>query len=202
MDEPSHWTWSTPSGSSAAAWSICSTNPRDYGCGLPSTGSRATPHRWRPRCAKRVRRCAASSSSPVRTPSGRSTRSWPTVPCATPSGRGPSGSTTTSTPTGFLLAGGHQLSGPAAPATHPDPTLRQPACVLHFYDTSRNGTRRWCSMDGCGGRAKAARHYQRHRAAPPPGSPRLGSPRPGQLDRTRSTRSGQWLFQFSAAPCA
>ncbi|WP_121154630.1 CGNR zinc finger domain-containing protein [Micromonospora pisi] len=38
-----------------------------------------------------------------------------------------------------------------------------PACVLHFYDTSRNGTRRWCSMDGCGGRAKAARHYQRHR---------------------------------------
>ncbi|MCG5471683.1 CGNR zinc finger domain-containing protein [Micromonospora sp. LAH09] len=38
-----------------------------------------------------------------------------------------------------------------------------PACVLHFYDTSRNGTRRWCSMDGCGARAKAARHYQRHR---------------------------------------
>ncbi|MCO1597457.1 CGNR zinc finger domain-containing protein [Micromonospora sp. RHAY321] len=38
-----------------------------------------------------------------------------------------------------------------------------PACVLHFYDTSRNGTRRWCSMDGCGSRAKAARHYQRHR---------------------------------------
>lgn len=39
-----------------------------------------------------------------------------------------------------------------------------PDCVLHFYDTSRNGTRRWCSMDGCGGRAKAARHYQRQRA--------------------------------------
>ncbi|MEU1678127.1 CGNR zinc finger domain-containing protein [Micromonospora zamorensis] len=38
-----------------------------------------------------------------------------------------------------------------------------PACVLHFYDTSRNGTRRWCSMDGCGSRAKAARHYHRHR---------------------------------------
>ncbi|MFC4019085.1 CGNR zinc finger domain-containing protein [Micromonospora sp. GCM10011542] len=38
-----------------------------------------------------------------------------------------------------------------------------PTCVLHFYDTSRNGTRRWCSMDGCGSRAKAARHYQRQR---------------------------------------
>ncbi|WP_244166242.1 CGNR zinc finger domain-containing protein [Micromonospora saelicesensis] len=32
-----------------------------------------------------------------------------------------------------------------------------------FYDTSRNGTRRWCSMDGCGARAKAARHCQRQR---------------------------------------
>ncbi|MEU8391161.1 CGNR zinc finger domain-containing protein [Micromonospora sp. NPDC048842] len=41
-----------------------------------------------------------------------------------------------------------------------------PACVLHFYDTSRNGTRRWCSMDGCGARAKAARHYQRQRVTP------------------------------------
>lgn len=37
------------------------------------------------------------------------------------------------------------------------------ACVLHFHDTSRNGTRRWCSMDTCGNRAKAARHYARTR---------------------------------------
>ncbi|WP_116245279.1 CGNR zinc finger domain-containing protein [Nocardiopsis sp. FIRDI 009] len=36
-----------------------------------------------------------------------------------------------------------------------------PACVLHFFDTSRNGTRRWCSMSGCGNRAKAARHHAR-----------------------------------------
>ncbi|MGY1453766.1 CGNR zinc finger domain-containing protein [Streptomyces sp. SS8] len=34
-------------------------------------------------------------------------------------------------------------------------------CVLHFYDVSRNGTRRWCSMAGCGNRAKASRHYAR-----------------------------------------
>ncbi|MEU6043496.1 CGNR zinc finger domain-containing protein [Streptomyces griseus] len=33
------------------------------------------------------------------------------------------------------------------------------ACVLHFYDVSKNGTRRWCSMAGCGNRAKAQRHY-------------------------------------------
>ncbi|MBW5480713.1 CGNR zinc finger domain-containing protein [Streptomyces bambusae] len=37
------------------------------------------------------------------------------------------------------------------------------ACVLHFYDTSRNGTRRWCSMAACGNRAKASRHYARTR---------------------------------------
>ncbi|TQL18146.1 CGNR zinc finger domain-containing protein [Streptomyces sp. SLBN-134] len=36
-------------------------------------------------------------------------------------------------------------------------------CVLHFYDVSKNGTRRWCSMSGCGNRAKAQRHYARHR---------------------------------------
>ncbi|MEV6399034.1 CGNR zinc finger domain-containing protein [Streptomyces sp. NPDC051907] len=38
-----------------------------------------------------------------------------------------------------------------------------PECVLHFYDTSKNGTRRWCSMAGCGNRAKASRHYARRR---------------------------------------
>ena len=37
-----------------------------------------------------------------------------------------------------------------------------PECVLHFYDVSKNGTRRWCSMAGCGNRAKASRHYARH----------------------------------------
>jgi predicted RNA-binding Zn ribbon-like protein len=33
--------------------------------------------------------------------------------------------------------------------------------VLWFYDTTRNGTRRWCSMAICGNRAKAHRHYDR-----------------------------------------
>lgn len=36
-----------------------------------------------------------------------------------------------------------------------------PACILHFYDISKSGRRRWCSMSGCGNRAKAQRHYQR-----------------------------------------
>ncbi|SEE66513.1 Conserved protein containing a Zn-ribbon-like motif, possibly RNA-binding [Streptomyces sp. 2112.3] len=37
------------------------------------------------------------------------------------------------------------------------------ACILHFFDTSRNGTRRWCSMAACGNRAKASRHYAKAR---------------------------------------
>ncbi len=38
-----------------------------------------------------------------------------------------------------------------------------PDCVLHFYDTSKNHKRRWCSMNACGNRAKAAAFYQRQR---------------------------------------
>ena len=37
-------------------------------------------------------------------------------------------------------------------------------CVLHFYDVSKKGTRRWCSMKICGNRAKVAAYAQRHRA--------------------------------------
>ena len=38
-----------------------------------------------------------------------------------------------------------------------------PACVLHFYDTSKKGTRRWCSMNLCGNRAKVAAYASRKR---------------------------------------
>lgn len=34
-------------------------------------------------------------------------------------------------------------------------------CGYLFLDTSRNRSRRWCSMESCGNRAKAKRHYQR-----------------------------------------
>ncbi|MBN1318737.1 MAG: CGNR zinc finger domain-containing protein [Anaerolineales bacterium] len=34
-------------------------------------------------------------------------------------------------------------------------------CGWLFLDTSRNRSRRWCSMKDCGNRAKARRHYQR-----------------------------------------
>jgi len=36
-------------------------------------------------------------------------------------------------------------------------------CVLHFYDTSKNGTRRWCSMQLCGNRLKVAAYASRQR---------------------------------------
>ena len=34
-----------------------------------------------------------------------------------------------------------------------------PSCGWLFLDTSRNGRRRWCSMETCGARVKARRHY-------------------------------------------
>ena len=38
-----------------------------------------------------------------------------------------------------------------------------PECSLFFLDRSRGGAGRWCSMAACGNRAKARRHYERHR---------------------------------------
>jgi predicted RNA-binding Zn ribbon-like protein len=36
-------------------------------------------------------------------------------------------------------------------------------CVLHFLDTSKKGTRRWCSMQLCGNRLKVASYARRKR---------------------------------------
>jgi predicted RNA-binding Zn ribbon-like protein len=41
---------------------------------------------------------------------------------------------------------------------------QNPACVLFFYDTTKNHTRHWCSMGICGNRSKVAAHYRRHRS--------------------------------------
>lgn len=38
------------------------------------------------------------------------------------------------------------------------------ACTRPFLDRSRGGRRRWCGMQGCGDRAKAAAYRQRRRA--------------------------------------
>lgn len=36
-----------------------------------------------------------------------------------------------------------------------------PECILYFVDTSKSGKRRWCSMELCGNRQKAAEFYAR-----------------------------------------
>jgi predicted RNA-binding Zn ribbon-like protein len=38
-----------------------------------------------------------------------------------------------------------------------------PACVLYFYDTTKNHARRWCSMNLCGNQMKVAAFYRRNR---------------------------------------
>lgn len=37
------------------------------------------------------------------------------------------------------------------------------ACVIHFWDETKNATRRWCSMQFCGNRAKVAAYAARKR---------------------------------------
>jgi predicted RNA-binding Zn ribbon-like protein len=38
-------------------------------------------------------------------------------------------------------------------------------CGWLFFDVSKNRSRRWCSMEDCGNRAKARRHYRKNKAA-------------------------------------
>jgi predicted RNA-binding Zn ribbon-like protein len=53
--------------------------------------------------------------------------------------------------------------------TSGDPSLvrkcKNPACILFFYDTTKNHARSWCRMSACGNRTKVAAHYRRRREA-------------------------------------
>jgi predicted RNA-binding Zn ribbon-like protein len=40
---------------------------------------------------------------------------------------------------------------------------KNPACVLYFYDTTKNHARNWCSMQLCGNRDKVAAYFKRKR---------------------------------------
>jgi predicted RNA-binding Zn ribbon-like protein len=42
---------------------------------------------------------------------------------------------------------------------------QSPTCTVHFYDTSKKGARRWCSMSLCGNKVKVAAYRQRNRSA-------------------------------------
>jgi predicted RNA-binding Zn ribbon-like protein len=37
------------------------------------------------------------------------------------------------------------------------------SCMVHFYDTSKKGSRRWCSMNICGNKLKVAAYQRRRR---------------------------------------
>jgi predicted RNA-binding Zn ribbon-like protein len=39
------------------------------------------------------------------------------------------------------------------------------SCIVHFFDTSKKGSRRWCSMNICGNRLKVATYQKRRRAS-------------------------------------
>ena len=56
-----------------------------------------------------------------------------------------------------------------------------PSCGLFFLDTSKNGSRRWCSMAMCGSAAKARAYYWRSRGGR---GGRGGRGRPGGRGKT------------------
>src|SRR5580704_15548830 len=57
-------------------------------------------------------------------------------------------------------AAGDLLAGPRLDRVR---RCANPECGWLFLDDSRAGKRRWCSMQSCGNRAKARRHYHRSR---------------------------------------
>jgi predicted RNA-binding Zn ribbon-like protein len=59
-----------------------------------------------------------------------------------------------------LWSAGDLLAGPRLDRVR---RCANPQCGWVFFDDSRAGKRRWCSMQSCGNRAKARRHYHRSR---------------------------------------
>jgi predicted RNA-binding Zn ribbon-like protein len=60
-----------------------------------------------------------------------------------------------------LWSAGDLLAGPRLDRVR---RCANPECGWLFLDDSRAGKRRWCSMQSCGNRAKARRHYHKSRA--------------------------------------
>jgi predicted RNA-binding Zn ribbon-like protein len=63
--------------------------------------------------------------------------------------------------TPILWSAGDLLAGPDLARTR---LCAADGCGWLFVDASRKGNRLWCSMESCGNRAKARRHYQRRKA--------------------------------------
>ena len=61
----------------------------------------------------------------------------------------------------MLWSAGDLLAGPRLDRVR---RCANPECGWLFLDDSRAGKRRWCSMQACGNRAKARRHYHKSRA--------------------------------------
>ena len=61
---------------------------------------------------------------------------------------------------GVLWSGADLLTGPRRARVR---RCANDRCLWLFLDDSKSGNRRWCSMSACGNRAKARRHYLKHR---------------------------------------
>lgn len=61
----------------------------------------------------------------------------------------------------IALSAAELLSGPNLDRVRQCSDDEGNGCGFFFIDTSRNKSRRWCSMESCGNRAKARRHYKK-----------------------------------------
>jgi predicted RNA-binding Zn ribbon-like protein len=50
--------------------------------------------------------------------------------------------------------------------TEPSRIRKCESCIVHFFDTSKKGSRRWCSMNICGNKVKVAAYQRRKRGQP------------------------------------
>ena len=49
--------------------------------------------------------------------------------------------------------------------TEPSRIRKCESCIVHFFDSSKKGSRRWCSMNICGNKLKVAAYQQRKRVS-------------------------------------
>ena len=121
---------------------------------------------------------------------------------------------------GWVGGSGRVLDAPLWPIvrsaadllTAPDDLARvrlcgAPLCAWLFLDTSKNRSRQWCSMQSCGNREKARRHYQRLRASGGEARPRArarrtGAAPAGGASATAGSRAGAATRSAAGAPSA
>ena len=107
------------------------------------------------------RLAVACARGRLRAKSGRCSTAGPRSPRGAATGTGGLTGPAASAPAGRRRRDGVELFG--GPLAQRIRECAGEGCALLFVDTSRSGQRRWCSMTGCGNKAKVAEFRRRQR---------------------------------------